>query len=193
MRYADTQKELTRNRIISVAAELFKVHGTDATGIAAIMKEAKLTNGAFYAHFDSKEALVEAVIEQQLMTQLEAFKKELGGVDGLKRITDLYLSDAHLHNCAEGCPSVALLGEISKRSISTRDVYTSGLETITNELLASTGSTNSKDKQTILALFGLLIGTLQLARTVTDEALARDIINGGHTAAYNLLDTLFNK
>jgi len=189
MRYNPTQKELTRSRIIAVATGLFKVHGTDATGIATIMSEAGLTNGAFYAHFNSKEALVEAVIEEQLTAQLEAFKKELGGIEGLKRITELYLSDAHLHNCAEGCPSAALLGEISKRSNSTRAIYTSGLKEITNELLASTGSTAINGKQTILALFGLLIGTLQLARTVTDEALARDIIKGGHTAAYDLLDS----
>lgn len=193
MRYTPTQKDLTRTHIISVAAGLIKVNGIDATGIALIMKQSNLTNGAFYAHFESKEDLVRAVIHEQLNTQLALFKKDLVGVNGLKRITDIYLSEEHLHNCIDGCPSAALLGELSKRDTSTREVYTSGLKTISNELLLSTGIASDNARQAILALLGLLTGTLQLARTVTDDEYAHDIIKGGHTAAYNLLDASFTK
>lgn len=155
------------------------------------MKEAGLTNGAFYAHFASKEALVAAVIYEQLLAQLELFRQELGGIEGLKRITDIYLSAEHIGSCATGCPSAALIGEISKRTTSTREVYTSGLQMMTGELLSSTGLSDGNSKQAILALFALLIGTVQLARTVTDDALVSDIIKGGHAAAYDLLDVSF--
>ena len=117
MRYQQHQKEATRQKIIDVAARLFKVHGTDATGIATIMAEAGLTNGAFYAHFTSKEALFEAVIADQLHAQLETIQKALKNEDGLRHIIDLYLSQEHLVSCAEGCPSAALLGDISKHMV----------------------------------------------------------------------------
>jgi len=82
MRYKENQKDTTRQKIIEVAARLFKVNGTDATGVAAIMTEAGLTNGAFYAHFASKEALLEAVISDQLRAQLNVFKKGLEDKEG---------------------------------------------------------------------------------------------------------------
>lgn len=187
MRYQKNQKDTTRQRIIDVAARLFKVQGTDVTGIAAIMQEAGLTNGAFYAHFASKEALVEAVITEQLHRQLEVFKKELRDTDGLKHIVELYLSREHLVSCAEGCPSAALLGDISKRMRPTRQVYTDGLKCIVDELTKSVEGPDSK--QFTLAMAGLLIGTLQLARTVTDTRLANDILEGGRNTALSLLNS----
>lgn len=187
MRYQKNQKDTTRQKIIDVAARLFKVNGTDATGIAMIMKEAELTNGAFYAHFASKEALVEAVISSQLHSQLEVFRKQLVSKDGLEESIKLYLSPEHLRNCANGCPSAALLGDVSKRAASTRQVYTDGLEHITHEFTGKIENSSINKKQFILALFGLLIGTLQLARTVTDDRLANDILKGGRETALRLI------
>lgn len=190
MRYQKNQKDTTRQKIIDVAARLFKVNGADGTGVAAIMTEAGLTNGAFYAHFASKEALLEAVINDQLSTQLGLFKKELQDKDGLENIINLYLSQEHLRSCADGCPSAALLGDISKRAVSTRKVYTEGLESITSELTDTIKGNPVDNKQVILALLGLLIGTLQLARTVTNDELANDMLKGGRETALSLLSSL---
>lgn len=187
MRYQKNQKDTTKQKIIDVAGRLFKVNGTDATGLAMIMKEAGLTNGAFYAHFKSKETLLEAVISDQLSTQLENFGKELQNKDGLKNIINLYLSREHLKNCAEGCPSASLLGDISKRATSTRGVYTKGLGSITSELTDSIKGNSTDNRQLTLSLLGLLIGTLQLARTVTDDKLANDILKSGRETAFSLL------
>lgn len=187
MRYQKNQKDITRQKIIDVAARLFKGNGTDATGIAMIMGEAGLTNGAFYAHFASKETLLEAVISDQLHKQLSILKKQLQNKDGLETIINLYLSHEHLKSCADGCPSAAMLGDISKRAASTRQVYTDGLMDITNELTDNIESNSMNTKQFTLALFGLLIGTLQLARAVTDDKLADDILKGGRETALSLL------
>ena len=92
MRYHTTHKGLTRQRIINVSSRLFKEDGIDATGLASIMSEANLTNGAFYAHFASKEALVEAVIADQLQIQLEQFGQVPKDINGLKQIINIYLS-----------------------------------------------------------------------------------------------------
>ncbi len=189
MRYQKNQKSLTKQKIIDVAARLFKVNGTDATGVAAIMKETGLTNGAFYAHFTSKEVLIEAVISDQLHTQLEIFKKQLENKDGLTDIVELYLSKAHLRSCADGCPSAALLGDISRRATSTRQSYTDGIEGITSELTGAISSGAVSKRRFALALLGLLIGTLQLARAVTDDNLADDILKGGRETALSLLAT----
>ncbi|MFZ1301280.1 MAG: TetR/AcrR family transcriptional regulator [Candidatus Microsaccharimonas sp.] len=186
MRYNTSHKDITKQKIIDVASRLFKVNGTDATGIAMVMKEAGLTNGAFYSHFVSKENLVEAVISDQLQKQLEIFKEQLENKGGLETIIKQYLSQEHLKSCADGCPSAALLGDISRRTFLTRQVYTDGLGSITSEIANNIKNGSIDKKQFTLALFGLLVGTLQLARTVTDENLANDILKGGRETALSL-------
>jgi TetR/AcrR family transcriptional repressor of nem operon len=60
MRYSKDHKQETRERIIRTAARRFREDGVEAVGVAALMADAGLTHGGFYAHFPSKEALVAA-------------------------------------------------------------------------------------------------------------------------------------
>ena len=62
MRYEKGHKETTRRHIVDVASAQFRENGVAAVGLAGIMAEAGLTNGAFYTHFESKEDLVRAVL-----------------------------------------------------------------------------------------------------------------------------------
>src|ERR1700754_3117125 len=62
MRYEKGHKETTRRHILGVASAQFRENGIAAVGLAGIMAEAGLTNGAFYTHFESKEDLVQAVL-----------------------------------------------------------------------------------------------------------------------------------
>ena len=51
------QADENRDRIVQVAAGLFAAYGVGAVGIADIMKAAGMTQGGFYKHFASKDAL----------------------------------------------------------------------------------------------------------------------------------------
>src|ERR687897_3231659 len=62
MRYGKDQKQATRQRIVEAAGRRFKADGIDGAGVAAVMSDAGLTNGAFYGHFSSKEDLVANVL-----------------------------------------------------------------------------------------------------------------------------------
>ncbi|HNH84664.1 MAG TPA: helix-turn-helix domain-containing protein, partial [Acidobacteriota bacterium] len=57
MRYPANRKEESRQKILQAAARLFREHGYNGVGVDAVMAEAGLTPGGFYAHFPSKEAL----------------------------------------------------------------------------------------------------------------------------------------
>src|SRR5215217_6754289 len=73
MRYGKDQKQATRQRILEAAGRRFKHDGIDGAGVAVVMSDAGLTNGAFYAHFASKEDLVAHVIADQLRAQRHSF------------------------------------------------------------------------------------------------------------------------
>src|SRR4051794_30063545 len=53
-RPAQSRKEATHERIVETAARAIRRSGYGGTGVAEIMKEAGLTHGGFYAHFDSR-------------------------------------------------------------------------------------------------------------------------------------------
>ena len=77
MRYGDGHKQATRQRILEAAGRRFKQDGIDRAGIAAVMSDAGLTNGAFYAHFASKEDLVANVLaDRDVSDQLLARSRE---------------------------------------------------------------------------------------------------------------------
>src|SRR6266496_1442232 len=113
MRYTKGHKQATRQRILEAAGRRFKEGGIDGSGVAAVMADAGLTNGAFYAHFSSKEDLVANVLADQLRAQRQNVDTERSGRAGLEAFIRAYLSPQHRDQCADGCPSAALLDEIA--------------------------------------------------------------------------------
>ena len=75
VRYGKEHKQETRQRIIQTAGRRFKRDGIDGSGIAALMADAGLTNGAFYAHFASKSDLVATAVADQLGEQRASFSE----------------------------------------------------------------------------------------------------------------------
>ena len=63
-----TSKAHTRQRILSEAARVMRETGTEGIGVAALMKRVGLTHGGFYAHFASREELVQEVLVTFLAT-----------------------------------------------------------------------------------------------------------------------------
>src|SRR6185369_8336945 len=100
-------KEASHERIVSVAARAIRRSGYDGTGVADIMKEAGLTHGAFYAHFESREAML---AEAAARACAESAAAAAGVADSLPAGSALapmlatYLSQAHADNAEVGCP-----------------------------------------------------------------------------------------
>jgi AcrR family transcriptional regulator len=187
MRFEKGQKETTRKRIIEVASRRFRRDGVSASGLAGIMAEAGLTNGAFYPHFDSKETLVREALSSALAEQ---FAKLVGAGDGPTDIDDAirrYLNKAHVEGCEQGCPSAALLPEISRQGKLTKRAYEQGLSDYIAHLAELLpGSSPAEKQRRATAIFSLMVGTLQIARAVSDPALADEILEGGLQAALKL-------
>src|SRR3954464_14928455 len=112
MRYAKDHKQVTRERIVEAAGRRFKQDGIDGAGVAAVMSDAGLTNGAFYGHFTSKEDLVANVLADQLRAQRHSPDPPAPDRGGLEAFIRTCLSPQHRDHSADGCPSPALLDEI---------------------------------------------------------------------------------
>ena len=193
MRYEKGHKEQTRKRVVDVASARFRAQGIEATGVAGLMADAGLTHGGFYAHFKSKDDLVREAIAEAHARSRETWAKEVlaakeRGEDGLEVIVRRYLRTAHRDRPEAGCSIAALAQEVARNAPETRHVMAQAADEIVaiiaSELPASVP--DEKARETAYAIFGLLIGTLQLARVTTDKALSESILQFGQDAALRL-------
>jgi AcrR family transcriptional regulator len=189
MRFNKDHKQATRQRILEAAGRRFKQEGIDGAGVAAVMSDAGLTNGAFYAHFASKEDLVANVLADQLRAQrlsLDAQSPDHGGLEAFIRN---YLSPQHRDQYADGCPSAALLDEIARRPAATKQVFTDELMGTIDDIASRLDPTDAEAARTnALTLFGLMLGTLQLARALTNRDLSDQLLARSLEAAMKLLN-----
>ena len=187
MRYEKGHKDGTRQRIIDVASKQFRESGVAAVGLAGIMADAGLTNGAFYAHFKSKEDLVQAVLANALNRREVTLRTTLEANKGLEKAIRDYLSPVHRDRAGSGCPTAALVAEVARHPAATREVFTekvSGLIPLIASQI-STGQPKQRRRQAV-AIYGMMVGTLQLARAVNDEKLSDEILESGVSAALEL-------
>ena len=188
MRYGKEHKQATRRRIIETAGRRLKRDGIDGSGVATLMADAGLTNGAFYAHFTSKDDLVAAALADQLREQRASFSERAPGRAGVEQYVREYLSVQHRDNPGDGCPSAALLDEIGRGTDATKRAYTDGLLAVIDDITARLAPDDPPSaRATTLSIFALMTGTLQLSRALADRQLADEVLEQGLQNALTLL------
>lgn len=187
-RYGTDHKLETRRRIIEQAGRRLKRDGIGRSGIASLMADAGLTNGAFYAHFSSKDELVATVVADQLQHQRE--RNAGGELDRAKFecFVHDYLSPAHRDHPEEGCPSAALLDEIGRSSNAVRHAYSEGMLAMIDDMAGLLGASDpGRGRSVALSVFASMVGTLQIARALSDDQLSREVLNQGIANVFLLL------
>ncbi|MHA3703242.1 TetR/AcrR family transcriptional regulator [Jatrophihabitans sp. YIM 134969] len=178
-RYPEEHKAATRRRILDTAARRLKADGVDGSGVSTLMADAGLTNGAFYAHFPSKDALVATVVSDQLAAQRDA-AAALDGPDAVARLVRQYLSPQHRDHRSDGCASAALLDEIARAGDEIRSAYDEGACAWADAVVGQLHRRRSPAaRATVLAALAGMVGTLQMARAVTDPALSDALLERG--------------
>src|ERR1700722_11646948 len=120
MGYSKSDKRATHARIVKVAAKRFRERGLGGIGVAEVMKEAGVTVGGFYKHFESRDELVVEALATAFI-DLDVWEEH---TEGLSQLLQNYLTEAHRDAPGTGCAMGALLGEMTRGSKSARAVYT---------------------------------------------------------------------
>jgi AcrR family transcriptional regulator len=187
-RYGKEHKEATRQRIVEAAGRRFKQDGIDGSGIATLMADAGLTNGAFYAHFTSKDDLVASVVAHALQLQAANAEALAPGRAGLEAYVRGYLSPEHRDNPGLGCPSAALLDELGRCAKPAQRAFADGSAPIVHEIAKRLAPKDPESARgAAYGLYALMIGTLQLSRAVPDRRLADQILDDGFDSALVLI------
>ena len=173
MSIALSKKELSHARIVDVAAKAIRRAGYRGVGVADIMKEAGLTHGGFYAHFESRDALVVEAMAKAGQENIESLSEVIErrmakGGTRFKALIDTYLHEAHLERTQDGCVVAALSSEMTRQDDVVREEARRRVAAMI-ALVQSTlpDPTNENEASVITAT---MVGALQLARTLDGEA-----------------------
>lgn len=174
------QKQHTNETILQSAARLLREKGISGARVADVMKGAGLTVGGFYAHFASKEALIDTTIRRtarEMRARLFARLDAKPEADRAEVVLKRYLSAAHRDDLATGCPFPAVVGEIATTASEHAEVLGDELEVFATELEAYLPVTDKLSRRHLaLATLALMYGGLSLARAVRGSELSDEII-----------------
>jgi TetR/AcrR family transcriptional repressor of nem operon len=171
-----SRKEATHERIVEAAARAIRRSGYSGTGVADIMKDAGLTHGGFYAHFDSREAMLAEAADRagaESVATLERIAADAPPEKALQTLIRGYLSKEHLEGAESGCPMAALGSEMPRQAPEVRRAATRRIKEaidLVARQLPEWGKPGAHEKA--LATLSTMVGAMVLARAVDDPKLS---------------------
>jgi TetR/AcrR family transcriptional repressor of nem operon len=187
MRYSREHKQETHDRIVRKASVRLREKGAHGVGVADLMKEAGLTHGGFYAHFDSRDALVVEAFSYAMDRSMEHWRKSAERIPPDKRlamIVDTYLSPLHRDDPGHGCAVPTLGAEIARESPKTRKAFAAKLEQMIDMIAEQIPDSSSKTaRKQAAAMLATMMGTLVLSRIAGSGEFSDEILVAGREAA----------
>jgi AcrR family transcriptional regulator len=190
-RTPNSRKQETHERIVDVAARTIRRHGYAGVGVADVMKKAGLTHGGFYAHFDSRDALLVEALERAGRESGEVVaraveRRAAKGVSAFRALVETYLADEHLASLETGCPVAALACDMPRQSGAVREASAVRVR----RLVTGVQSTLPQFRRAAASVVaGTLVGTLQLARALGANADGRAVLSAARKALIDQYDT----
>lgn len=167
-------KAATRERILSQAAALFRRDGVDGVSVPALMKEAGLTHGGFYAHFSSKDALIAEAVTRSLRQTADHLVTLAGrSKDRAAAVIDEYVRPEHRDHPESGCAIAALGAETSRGDALVQRAMADGARG-SAERLSETLGLGDHASDDVLALYAGMIGAIVLARACGEDEVLSD-------------------
>ena len=176
---AGSRKEESRERILRAAARAIRKHGYEGVGIADVMKEAGLTHGGFYAHFESRDALLAAAADQEGVESTEYLTRAIAAAkpgQELMALVDAYLSDGHVAAPEQGCAVAAAGSEVPRQEAQVRRAASRRIRDfigLIERQFPEWGKSAAHDKA--MGIAATLVGSVVLARAVDDPQLSKRI------------------
>jgi TetR/AcrR family transcriptional regulator, transcriptional repressor for nem operon len=186
MRYSREHKFQTHARIVKKASVKLREKGAHGIGVADLMKDAGLTHGGFYAHFDSREALVIEAFSHAMDGSTARWRKladEAPPEKRLSKIVNSYLASTHRDDPGHGCAVPALGAEIARESAKTRRVFAGKLDQMIEMLVDQIhGAPRKATRKQAIAALATMMGSLVMARIAGSGEFSDEILKAGRDA-----------
>lgn len=174
------RKAATHERIVEAAGRAIRRSGYGGTGVADIMKDAGLTHGGFYAHFDSREAMLAEAADRagaETVATMERVAAAAPPAKALQAMIRTYLSKAHVEAIETGCAVAALGSEMPRQTLQVRRAATRRIKEMIDLVARQSpewGQPGAHERALVTA--ATMVGTLMVARAVDDPKLSNALI-----------------
>jgi TetR/AcrR family transcriptional regulator, transcriptional repressor for nem operon len=186
MRYSKEHKAETHERIVKQASVRLRERGAHGIGVADLMKEVGLTHGGFYAHFDSREALVIEAFGYAMDRGNERWRKiaeETPPEKRLAALVDSYLTTTHRDDPGRGCAVPSLGAEIARESPKTRKAFAAKLERMIDMIADQILDVPPKAaRKQAMATLATMMGTVVMSRIAGNGDFSDEILAAGREA-----------
>jgi AcrR family transcriptional regulator len=191
MRYKAGHREEAHAKMLAAAGRGFRRKGFGGIGVDGLAKEAKVTSGAFYGHFASKDEAFKAVIVAglvELRANIETLRAERG--DGwIKAFVDFYLGERRTCELGASCALQSLASEVQRSDDETKAAFEAEIARVIDAIAAGLDGRSRKDRESrAWALLSILSGGVTMARAVGDEAAGAAIAAACRSAALAIAD-----
>ena len=180
MRYSQSHKQETHEKLVNIAAAMLREKGPDGFAVAELMQEAGLTHGGFYAHFESKEACVAEAL-REIFAQLA--RRTDGAIDGLpprhalSTVIDMYVSKYHRDNADDGCPITSLNSDMPRQPDAVRDAFDMGVKGMVARMTKRLSAAQVGNAESLApAILSAMVGAVSLSRAVNDKTLSDELL-----------------
>jgi len=174
------QKERSHESILQSASRLLREKGIAGARVADVMKGAGLTVGGFYAHFASKEALVDDALRQAAASTRQSLFANLESkppADRAEVVLKRYLSALHRDEQLRGCSLPSVIGEVGTTAPEHTAVLAEQIEAMSAGLEEHLPAGGAVPRRYLaLGLVALMVGGLSLARGLRGTPLSDDVL-----------------
>jgi len=181
MRRSRADAARTRERIVAGASAMFRERGLLNVSVAELMASAGLTHGGFYAHFQSRDALVTEAIRYALLQSAEHIyvsALKAGDNPGYSKLIQRYLTREHRDHPESGCALASFGSEVARDGGAATDVFSEGFRQLVDLLARLSPERSGKARRAhFLSVISALSGALVLARSVNDADVSGDILD----------------
>ena len=178
MGHSQAEKAASRERILEAATRQIGERGLDSISISEIMKSARLTKGAFYAHFDSRDAMlaeaVERVMEKGQNKVAILFSNNRKPT--LEQLVGIWLHPEHIKNPTDGCGICSLAGEARYAGPRVQQVIAEQFQKSVEQFEQVLGGNSPSIKDQARAILTAIVGAVNIARAVGDPDLACNVV-----------------
>lgn len=192
-RYPNEHKALTRNRILESADRLMKSQGIPATSVDAVMRDAGMTVGGFYAHFPSKEALARESLLHGLEASVDRFLSALAlvpdGAPFARALIGSYLAQADEPDLGHACPMTLLLADVARAGRAWQNGFAERTGALLERIAARFPDVPGMSRrQAALTVYTSCVGAVVIARALASPAARRRIVRTTEKMLWKSLD-----
>jgi len=175
MRVSQAEKEKSRDRIVTSAARMLRERGVDGASVADVMSDAGLTHGGFYRHFESKDALVAAALDQAFdgfIATLSAGSRGSDPQTATVGFIKTYLSDGHIAHPGQGCPIPALAADVGRSSPLVKARFSAGVRRMVSAIGQAMPGDDEARRTAAWRQLAMMAGAVMMARSADTQTVA---------------------